>query len=113
SGVTTLFSIANASATAVLANVVLWTDLGVPTLSFPVYLTGYDVQTINLRDTFAGNLPQTASVGQDPDDSISPHQPILSQDINFASCAGLLPPPPLDAAAVADLRAAHTGLPSA
>ena len=31
---TTLFSINNASARAALAHVVLWTDLGVPTLSF-------------------------------------------------------------------------------
>ena len=61
-----------------------------PTLDFDIYLTGYDVQTINLRDIFvAGNLPRTASVGQDPDDDISPQGPV-SQDINFASC-GTLP----------------------
>src|SRR5687767_3734241 len=42
-GVTTLLSINNASATAILAHVVLWTDLSVPTLAFDVYLTGFDV----------------------------------------------------------------------
>jgi hypothetical protein len=109
-GLTTLFSIDNASATAVLANVVLWTDLGIPTLDFPVYLTGYDVVTINLRDVLAGTLPQTASLGQDGTGAISP-KGFYSQDINFASCAGLLPPPPLDPAAVAGLRAAHSGKP--
>src|SRR5215469_12996841 len=63
-GQTTLFSINNASATAVLAHVVLWSDLSVPVLDFNVYLTGYDVQTINLRDIILnGNLPQTASLG--------------------------------------------------
>jgi hypothetical protein len=88
-GVNTLFSINNASATAVLAHVTVWTDQSVPALDFDVYLTGYDVQTINLRDIFvAGNLPRTASVGQDPDDDISPQGPV-SQDINFASCSVL------------------------
>src|SRR5215210_8142383 len=88
-GVTTLFSINNASATAVLAHVTVWTDQSVPALDFDVYLTGYDVQTINLRDIFVGgNLPVTASAGQDPKDTISPHGPV-SQDINFASCSVL------------------------
>src|SRR5881628_23839 len=61
-GVTTLFSINNASATAVLAHVVVWSDLSVPVLDFNVYLTGYDVQTISLRDIIQnGILPRTAS----------------------------------------------------
>ncbi|HEV7516602.1 MAG TPA: hypothetical protein VGR07_09915, partial [Thermoanaerobaculia bacterium] len=68
-GVTTLFSINNASAVAVLAHVVVWSDLSVPVLDFNVYLTGYDVQSINLRDVLKGNLPQTASAGQDPSDT--------------------------------------------
>jgi hypothetical protein len=100
-GQTTLFSINNASATAVLAHVVVWSDLSVPVLDFNVYLTGYDVQTINMRDIINGILPQTASDGQDPTDSISP-QGDFSQDINFASCTGQLPPP---AQLPADLRA--------
>ena len=58
-GQTTLFSVNNASAKSTLARVVLWTNWGVPTLAFDVYLTGYDVQTLNLRDLFAGKLPQT------------------------------------------------------
>jgi hypothetical protein len=63
-GVNTLFSINNASATAVLAHVTVWSDQSVPVLDFDVYLTGYDVQMINLRDIFVnGNLPRTASVG--------------------------------------------------
>jgi hypothetical protein len=108
-GLTTLFSVNNAAATAVLTNVVLWTDLGVPTLSFPVYLTGYDVQTFNLRDLFNGVLPHTATAGQDPQDKLSPKGP-FSQDINFASCNGLLPlPSALPPAFLASLRAAHTG----
>jgi hypothetical protein len=88
-GVNTLFSVNNASATAVLAHVTVWSDQSVPVLDFDVYLTGYDVQTINLRDIFVnGNLPRTASVGQDPDDDISP-KGTVSQDINFATCSVL------------------------
>jgi hypothetical protein len=95
-GQTTLFSINNASATAVLAHVVVWSDLSVPVLDFNIYLTGYDVQTINLWDVLHGTLPRTASDGQDPQDTISP-QGAFSQDSNFASCTGLLPAPQLPA----------------
>jgi len=107
-GVSTLLSVNNAGAPPVLVNLVLWTDLGVPTLSVPIYLTGYDVQTINLRDLFRGLPPGTASTGQDPNDTLSP-KGSYSQDLNVASCAGLLPPPPMDAITLAHLVAAHTG----
>jgi hypothetical protein len=108
-GLTTLFSINNASATAILTHVVIWSDLSVPVLDFDVYLTGYDVQSINLRDIIInGNLPQTASAGQDPGDHISPKGP-LSQDINFSSCTGHLPPAPLDATTELYLQDALTG----
>jgi hypothetical protein len=107
-GVTTLFSINNASATAVLAHVVVWSDLSVPVLDFNVYLTGYDVQSINMRDILAGNLPQTASAGQDPTDAISP-KGTFSQDINFASCTGQLPTGALPATFVSHLQTALTG----
>ncbi len=88
-GVNTLFSINNASNLAVLAHVTVWTDQSVPALDFDVYLTGYDVQTISMRDIFQnGTLPRTASAGQDPTDTISPRGP-LSQDVNFSSCSSL------------------------
>jgi hypothetical protein len=104
----TLFSINNASASAVLAHVVVWSDLSVPVLDFNIYLTGYDVQTVNLRDVLHGTLPRTASAGQDPADTISP-KGTFSQDINFASCSGLLPPPQLPASFVEHLRLSLTG----
>jgi hypothetical protein len=111
-GISTLLSINNASATAVLAHVVLWSDLSVPVLDFNIYLTGYDVQTISLRDLLTGWMPQTASAGQDPTDTISP-KGAFSQDINFASCNGLLPPPtPLPPDFVDHLRLSLTGKPS-
>jgi len=108
-GVTTLFSVNNASATAVLAHVVLWSDLSVPVLDFNIYLTGYDVQSVNLCDILVkGLLPQTASAGQDPTDTISP-KGSKSQDINFASCQGQLPPPTLPASFLNHLQTALTG----
>jgi hypothetical protein len=108
SGLTTLFSVNNASATAILAKVTMWTDLGVPTLSFNVYLTGYDVQTINVRDLLNGTIAPTASAGQDPQDAISPKGQ-FSQDINFATCTGQLPAPALTPDFSQGLRNAHTG----
>ena len=108
-GRTTLISVANAGVYAALAHVVLWTDMGVPTLAFDVYLTGYDLETINLRDVFAGRLPQTASAAQDPADTISPRGPI-SQDITHHSCDGVLPPAALSDAFVDHLRRLHQGL---
>lgn len=113
-GRTTLFSVNNAAPAAALAEVVLWTDLGVPTLSFQIYLTGYDVQTVNLRDIFAtGTLPRTADRANDPQGDISP-QGIFSQDISFPGCAGILPysQPILPPTFLQHLRAAHTGGPS-
>lgn len=110
-GRTTLMSINNVSDKAALAHVVLWTDLGVPTLAFDVYLTGYDIQTVNLRDILAGRLPATADNPRDPADTVS-HQGDLSQDTAFPGCAGLLPPAPLSAAVVEHLTRAHQGLSS-
>jgi hypothetical protein len=87
----TLLSLQNASATAILGHVTVWTDLGYPVLTFNIYLTGYDVESIDMYDMFVnGNLPETASAGQDPSDRISPKGD-FSQDINFASCNGQLP----------------------
>jgi hypothetical protein len=111
-GETTLLSINNGSPQAVLVHVVIWSDLAVPVLAFHIYLTGYDVQAINLRDIIVGGqIPQTASAGQDPTDSISPRG-AFSQDIDFPSCQGVLPPPPLPSFFTAHLQAALTGRPS-
>ena len=110
-GRTTLMAVVNASAKAQLAHVVLWTDLGVPTLAFDLYLTGYGVQSLNLRDLFAGRLPQTADLARDPGDSLSPGGP-FSEDTSFPGCEAFLPPAPLSAVFQEHLRTAHTGLAS-
>src|SRR5215213_236159 len=90
-GVDTLFSINNASASAALAHVTVWSTWSIPVLDFDVYLTGFDVQSVNMRSILAdGILPHTASAGQDPTDTISNHREI-SQDISFANCNATLP----------------------
>ena len=87
-GVTTLFSINNASQSAAVAHVVVWSNTSVPIIDFDVYLTGYDVQTINMRDIVKyGILPRTADRPADPNDKISPQGP-FSEDINYPGSSG-------------------------
>jgi hypothetical protein len=122
-GLTTIFSISNASASATLAHVTIWSDLAVAVTNFDVYLTGYDTHTINLFEVLNGHLPRTASDGQDPGDTNQPdvgktdgisNQGQISQDINFASCTGTLPyPDPIPIESIEHLRASLTGRPSA
>lgn len=107
-GAQTSLRLTNASATAILIKAVLWTDYGVPTYGFPIYLDGYQSADIDMRLLFKGVPPVTASAGQDPTDRISPHG-AMSQDINFASCTGQLPLTMIPAATVTALRNAHTG----
>ena len=90
SGVDTLVTITNASATAIVAHATLWTDYGIPTDTFDIYLTGFDNETFSLREVVNRLVPVTASHGQDPTDTISNQGPV-SQDINFASCNGHMP----------------------
>jgi hypothetical protein len=49
-GEQTTFTITNVSPKDQIARVTLWTDYSFPVLTFNVYLTGYDVQSINLFD---------------------------------------------------------------
>ncbi len=46
-----------------LAHVTVWTDWGIPTVTFDLYLRSGDIQTINLRDLLAtGRAPNTGPV---------------------------------------------------
>ncbi|MEA2489961.1 MAG: hypothetical protein QOH21_1753 [Acidobacteriota bacterium] len=47
---TTLVTITNVTNQPQIANVTIWTNLDRPVLNFPIFLTGYDVQSINLYD---------------------------------------------------------------
>jgi hypothetical protein len=58
----TIFTIVNTSRFPQIAHVVLWTDWSFAALDFNIFLTGYDVQSISLRDIFAnGQIAPTAS----------------------------------------------------
>jgi len=89
---TTLFSINNASAAPALAHVTVWTDLSVPVLDFDVYLTGYDVQTMNMCDIVHGVLPITAEDSVDAGDAFSndgaPTGTILGDPLDNVNFAG-------------------------
>lgn len=101
SGVTTLFSVNNESNSPALVRVVLWTDWGIPTLGFDVYLAARDLQSFNVRDLFSGLLPSTGG-GAD-----------LS---GFPFCGGSLSPtytnPALNFGQRATFAAYHRGLPN-
>jgi hypothetical protein len=92
-GHTTLVAIGNAAPQATLARITLWTDMAVPTLAFDVALAPDAVQTLNLRDVFNGVLP--AGTG----------------GFSFPGCSDPLARPALGPAALARLRARHTGAP--
>src|SRR5689334_7618160 len=63
-GQTTLFTITNVSRYSQIAHVTIWTDYGVPVVNFNLFLTGYDVQAINLKDVLgAGVVASTAGTG--------------------------------------------------
>ena len=57
-GQTTLFAITNVSADAQIVHITVWTDYSMAILDFNLTLTGYDVQTFNIRDILRdGTLP--------------------------------------------------------
>jgi hypothetical protein len=112
-GLTTLFSVNNASAADTIAHVVVWTDLSVPVLDFNIYLTGFDVQTVNMRDILFGALPQTDAVAPFNGLSNQGDFSVLDGTLNRASCANQLPYAALQPANfVAHLQSTLTGGPS-
>ena len=117
-GLTTLFSVNNASAAPALVHVTLWTNASVPTLDFSIFLTGYDVVTVNMRDVFNGIVPQTEHVTDA--DAISPVGSFstLVNPITLVgngapdSCDGSLPVGPVPGILVDFIRSVHRGGPS-
>ena len=61
---TTLFTIVNVTRYSQIAHVTVWTDYSFPVLDFNIFLTGYDVQPINLMDVLtSGTVAQAAGTG--------------------------------------------------
>jgi hypothetical protein len=96
-GETTLFTITNVSQFPAIAHVVLWTDWSYPVIDFNIYLTGYDVQSINLNDVIWQGIiaplsgPKELGTGTDVStgagtgDFDEPENGIY----DFSNCAGL------------------------
>jgi hypothetical protein len=72
SGVTTLFTVTNVTQQPQIANVTLWTDWGYPVLNFPLFLTGYDVEPVNLMDVLGRGIVFGGSA-----DNVVPTNPTL------------------------------------
>ena len=91
-GRTTLISISNAGDEATVARLTVWSNVGLPSLSFDLVLDPRDVQSINLRNLLAGQIPLT------------------DIDAELTNCEDPLVLPDLDENGVADLVAWHTGV---
>ena len=93
---TTLFTITNVSRFPQIAHVTLWTDFSFPVLDFNIYLTGYDVQGINLLDILTtGTVANAAGTGptsaQSPIGALSagfPNNYAITFNPNFFSGVG-------------------------
>jgi uncharacterized repeat protein (TIGR01451 family) len=105
-GVTTVFTVTNALALPQLAHVVLWTDWAVPTLTFDLYLTGYDVESVDLRDLLGRGLVPTTGA------AVSHLGDISEPNVTFAGC-GASTAKALPLWLRRHLRAEHTGRRSA
>jgi hypothetical protein len=99
-GLTTIVSITNTDARSHLVSVTLWTDWAVPTLTFNLYLTGFDIQTLDLRDILRrGTLPATGV-------SASPVGSLSDAAAQFPGCAPTVAPVQV---AAGPLQQSHTG----
>jgi len=105
-GATTLFTITNASAEAQIARVTLWTDHSFPVVYLYVYLTGYDVQSINLYDVLVRGIVGTTQ-GTGPDVSHKGEFSTANERIDVSGCTQL-PGGPLDKVHTDLFRAAFT-----
>jgi len=105
-GETTLFTITNTSNLDQIAHVTLWTDYSFPVIDFNIYLTGYDVQAINLFDIISrGVIAPTAGTGT----AVSPKRGAFSDAngaLSLTACDRL--PGPLDPAYIERMQDAFT-----
>jgi hypothetical protein len=106
SGQTTLFTITNVSRYPQIAHVTLWTDWAVPVFTFNIYLTGYDVQSINLTEVLIRGViasPNGTTDATQPGALSSAGSPNLGAAPNCGNNPGVVP-----AAAMALVRKALT-----
>jgi len=118
---TTLFTITNTSNVPQIAHVTVWTDWSFPILDFNIFLTGYDVQSINLYDmlnrgVIAPGTPPGTSIDVDAPDFVATagSDPLANTaNPNFlptaaSRCAAGLLPGNIPPTNLSDLRTALT-----
>ena len=94
-GQTTIITVTNTSQLPQALMYTLWTDYGYPVMSFPVYLTGYDVQSINLYDIIRrGRIGGDEGTGSDvsPVGSLSgtsPTEDFDNPNVTESTCVNL------------------------
>ncbi|HEX6095986.1 MAG TPA: hypothetical protein VF432_06665 [Thermoanaerobaculia bacterium] len=104
-GERTVFTVTNVSPVDQIARVTLWTDYAFPVIAFNVYLTGYDVQTIDLFDVVKRGLiaPDTGHGTE-----LTERGPLSGRNlgIDLSDCARL--PGPLPVEYLTRMRAAFS-----
>jgi hypothetical protein len=105
SGRTTLFTVVNTTNIPQIARITLWTDWAYPVVDFPIYLTGYDVQAINMRDVLAGNAFAPTSNRTTPGSRSTASNPRFLADA-ASTCSTL--PTSLPPTVLAEVRSAFT-----
>jgi hypothetical protein len=104
-GETTLFTVTNVSPGDQIARVTLWTDWAYPVITFNVYLTGYDVQAINLYDLLARGVIASAE-GTGTRVTARGDHSTRNAEIDLSACRNL--PGSLDPVQVTSLKQAFT-----
>jgi hypothetical protein len=86
---TTLWTITNVTAIPQIAHVTVWSDWSYPVLDFNIFLTGYDVQAINMFDVIARGLiaPERGTSNANTPGTRSLNN--LTGNTNFLSTAAL------------------------
>jgi hypothetical protein len=117
----TIFSITNVSNVPAIAHVTIWTDLSFPVLDFNIFLTGYDVQAVDIGGIIStGALPATnypgavgtviAVAGATPlDDNGNMHfgtTAVINNGSAPGSCAN---PPSINAGVLSAMQSALSG----
>lgn len=98
-GLTTQLLITNVDARSHLVSVTLWTDWAIPTFTFNLYLTGFDVERLDLRELLQGTVPVTGA-------GVSPVGSLSDAASPFPGCAASLGPVAVNPAFMAR---AHSG----
>ncbi|HXH40162.1 MAG TPA: hypothetical protein VNN08_16150 [Thermoanaerobaculia bacterium] len=94
SGQTTLFTVTNVTRYPQIAHVTLWSDWAYPVMSFNLFLTGYDVQAINLADVLVRGIiapPSGTTSAAKPGALSTSTNPNLRTPLDCAANPGQLP----------------------